>query len=108
MIITKKVRRRLAHKDDFVEYSITYLSDNPQKYINKYIKVESPRNELNCNDNSKNIDFNAHNEMNNYPPMVTKEELISSINAMLEQDRKRIIEEKNENCLTLKKKYHRF
>ena len=89
MIITRKVRKKLAHSSDVTEYRVEYLDYNPQKYINKYIKVDQVRNELNTNDNSKLVDFNAHSEMNNIPIERTKEELIVAINTMLKQEREK-------------------
>ena len=110
MIITKKVtRKKTQRNDDIVEYNIAYLTEKPQHYINKYIKVQPSISEPENFDNNKSSNYTNNSNMNPEYVEKTKEELIASINAMLKLERELLMKQaemlRDENYSLTKRRF---
>lgn len=101
MIITKRIERKKIKRGEPVEYNIEYITEKPQKYINKYVKVQPVINEIKSTENTIPNNYQKnHVEQPIFDR--TKEEVLLSLNTMLEAERNRIIEEEREKRLVLK------
>ncbi len=101
MIITKRIERKKIKRGEPVEYNIEYITEKPQRYINKYIKVSPVYNETKSIDNTTPINYQNNTEENQIVER-TKEEILLSINTMLQAERQKAIEEEQTKRLVLK------